>query len=1286
MNNNTSLTDRLPESYEERLALLNIIIKMSVERLGKESTKRDILKEPYGRPVPPTPLLTEEELIRKGGFSANPTDDVPIFSYEYGFNPLTYLGDLIKWSHPDSVAARNDLKLQSQQRLEFRAKHAMRQMKTALTMRHTVNTTRSGILWGPFVSPSFTNKTEVICVVRALRDGELIAQLSRTKNFKEIDIEIITPVVKAEIPAKFVISNLDEGSHYFIRCCLKDAKYQDPNFPPKPVEMEEPEKKLGQSRMSVREMKENEKKAAEKPNSENEHSHLPLHLRPTARFTGVETNVFQFGEFWTFMAEDAEESDEEDSLGDVAGGDDESYGEEDVNGLYVEPLLLMSVGISSVHHKSKSVLEQRAKETAEPPPAPAPATAEHVASPVSSTSKLLNRGSTREKRSSAGTGPMVVSKVPLSCPDARYLITDSIDGPLALSGEFTPQLTDHILNTLCGHGDAEEARRKKIPQTPVYSCLIGDVFSSSIIAAEESSSLGVYGTLMDSLFKLSVQSGVFCNTLSIFRKTAFLLGWNDGSVGAKSGLRAEEVLYKQYAHDLRRHQRKYKLDKKGNPLSKEVGNPASQAAIPPAPVLMRPPLSSSLETLLNSFGVQLRDDPSASARLMYRRIMLGSICELIVLDSRNGYLGQEQSKWLTATLEASTSPWKIIISGCPLGMRAAVPFTEYEIVNKITDTMNIIDETRNAADGFVEEATEQEEDEEDVDTTANTNPPPPEYDFLGRLITTPVATTAAAAVQGRIDKQSERDARKAAKHAEELKDLEKHNLVSILRGLKMNFDQQNDPLAHNASAEEEEGEHAEGGDEATGGPVGGLGVGEAGFANESGVLPSMAAATGADAEADAETNYLYDCAQQDELHDPNLRVSSGIILLTSGLDVPYIAAYDLKNEGKLKGSAGAGTGYLVEIGVGTMTITTEEQKRAENMISKTVSSIGGVVDGIGSDIDGSPTRTAPAIRRTSSSTGMTAPHSASSTDGRGPSSSSSNQGPFSPKASEVNLIPVQSLGSMPSLPGTAASGGNVISSSFDDMASSPIANANAAHGRQSSSSPCNPEHVQVNMDIPYGIQVVDTMLDVDIKLLHGTFMNDFHYYPENDPITFHEAMKSDVTEMTEKAKSLGSLRSRNSSICSVTMLENIALVKDANAPPQMPPAGTAAAALVGNNDTGAVVGSPKSGPAAVGVGDGGSGSDDAKEATDADFVPVNVLNAPDAVEANAALAKQMLTASMVNTIPPSNTYTGPTSCGLYVHSNGTITVSINNLKTNESVASVDMISLAVLPLSEPTSP
>lgn len=1196
MNN---LTDRLPESYEERLALLNIIIKMSVERLGKEATKREILKEPYGRPVPPTPLLTEEELIRRGGFSANPTDDVPIFSYEYGFNPLSYIGDLIKWSHPDSVAARNDMKLKSQQRMEFRAKHAMSQMKTALTLRHTVNTTKSGILWGPFVSPSFTNKTEVVCVLKALREGEVIAQLSRTKNFKDIDIEIIQPVIKADNPIKFVIPNLEEGSHYFIRCCLKDRNYQDPSFPPKPVETEEPEKKLGQNRMSIRGMKESEKKAVEKP-VEDENSHLPPHLRPTARFTGVETNSFQSGEFWTIMAEDAGESDEEDSLGD----DEESYGEDDVNGLYVEPLLLMAVGISSVHHKQKAATVKNAAEASaghisnpgslsvNAISAGDSAVNSPVASPVASTSKLLNRGSTRENRRSQIGAPLVVSKVPLTSPDARYLISDS---PLALSNEFTPRLTDSILYSLCANGDEEEAKRKKIPNTPMYSCLIGDIFNSAIVAAEETSSLGIYGTLMDSLFKLSIQNGVFCNTLSIFRKTAFMLGWNDGSVGAKSGLRAEEVLYKHFSHDLRRHQRKYKLDKKGNPLNGKEGG-SSQAAIPPAPVLMRPPVSSTLETLLNNFGLQLRDDPSASARLMYRRMMLGPICEVIVLDSRNGYLGQEQAKWLTATLESSMSPWKIIISGCAVGMRAAVPFTEEEVVGKITDTMNVIDERRNSMEGFVEDIPEPEE-EEPVEEA------PPEYDFLGRLITTPVVSSS---VQGRIDKQSEKDARKAAKHAEKLKDLEKYNLVAILRNLNLSIDANS---VHKMNAEEEETENVEGEDA------------------EEGVADGQSAGGAGDMDGvpiDSEMHDIYDGALPDELHDPSLRVSSGIILLTSGLDVPYVAAYDLKKEGKLNGPTGGGQGYLVEVGVGSMTITTEQEKLAEGVITKPPADSNGIPP-----VPSAPNSTAVPTAAPNTALGVS-------------TSVNSLGGNFSTNNSAQNIIPVQSAGVMPSMPGTAeAAAVNTLSIDTNDS-----------------------DVVRVNSDIPYGIQVADGMLDVDVKLMHGTFMNDFHYYPENTPITYYTAMGTTETELVEKAKSLGSLRSRNSSILSSTLLEDISLIKDSDG--GAPETVAAASANANTNANAAAV---------------EAGGD--SEATEADFVPLNILQPP---EINETLAKQMLTTSMVNTTPPCNAYTGPASCGLYVHSNGTITVSINNLKTNEPIATVDMTSMAVLPSSEPASP
>lgn len=52
----------------------------------------------------------------------------------------------------------------------------------------------------------------------------------------------------------------------------------------------------------------------------------------------------------------------------------------------------------------------------------------------------------------------------------------------------------------------------------------------------------------------------------------------------------------------------------------------------------------------------------------YRSFCYGPDIEVFVLDTRRGYLGKHQGKWLRHALKNSQATWKIILSGTPLGM------------------------------------------------------------------------------------------------------------------------------------------------------------------------------------------------------------------------------------------------------------------------------------------------------------------------------------------------------------------------------------------------------------------------------------------------------------------------------------------------------------------------------------------------------------------------------------------------------------------------------------------
>lgn len=64
----------------------------------------------------------------------------------------------------------------------------------------------------------------------------------------------------------------------------------------------------------------------------------------------------------------------------------------------------------------------------------------------------------------------------------------------------------------------------------------------------------------------------------------------------------------------------------------------------------------------------------------------GEHIQLFILDSRDGYLGQTQAKWLRDELLSCDSLWKIVISSVPLGMDVCKSDSEIiDDVNSLTD-------------------------------------------------------------------------------------------------------------------------------------------------------------------------------------------------------------------------------------------------------------------------------------------------------------------------------------------------------------------------------------------------------------------------------------------------------------------------------------------------------------------------------------------------------------------------------------------------------------------------
>jgi hypothetical protein len=153
-----------------------------------EAKARQVLHPPYGRPLNPTPLITEEEFV-KGGLHRNldETDEDPTLDYEYGFNPLTFLGEYVRWSHPDTVVSRRKAKEDAIDRLRFIANHGIRQLEVVDELKDILSQQGSGILWGPFTGP--VSSTSILLICQPLQSGYVVVQLSEREDFSEISVQ-----------------------------------------------------------------------------------------------------------------------------------------------------------------------------------------------------------------------------------------------------------------------------------------------------------------------------------------------------------------------------------------------------------------------------------------------------------------------------------------------------------------------------------------------------------------------------------------------------------------------------------------------------------------------------------------------------------------------------------------------------------------------------------------------------------------------------------------------------------------------------------------------------------------------------------------------------------------------------------------------------------------------------------------------------------------------------------------------------------------------------------------
>lgn len=167
-------------SREEKFQLLEKLVRGGIEELCRFAKQHNYLVPPYGRKPDPTPLITENDFVNIGALHCD--DAEPPFVYEYGFDPVKFLGQYLVWAHPDSVETRRKGKVEALNRLHSRVHHARVQLEVQESLVCRMRNYRSGIQWGPL--PLLTSTTSLRAMFRIFKGPKkVVVQLAKDDRF-----------------------------------------------------------------------------------------------------------------------------------------------------------------------------------------------------------------------------------------------------------------------------------------------------------------------------------------------------------------------------------------------------------------------------------------------------------------------------------------------------------------------------------------------------------------------------------------------------------------------------------------------------------------------------------------------------------------------------------------------------------------------------------------------------------------------------------------------------------------------------------------------------------------------------------------------------------------------------------------------------------------------------------------------------------------------------------------------------------------------------------------------
>ena len=137
------------------LTALQALLDQGIQALLAEATAKNVLQPPYGRSLLPDPrkvlepALSLTEAAEHAVTTSDEQDDALSFHFDYGFNPLCFLGEWLIAHDPVELQDQARQRRMQRQQAEQAQRHARQRAAALVELQEMAIRRRTGILFGP---------------------------------------------------------------------------------------------------------------------------------------------------------------------------------------------------------------------------------------------------------------------------------------------------------------------------------------------------------------------------------------------------------------------------------------------------------------------------------------------------------------------------------------------------------------------------------------------------------------------------------------------------------------------------------------------------------------------------------------------------------------------------------------------------------------------------------------------------------------------------------------------------------------------------------------------------------------------------------------------------------------------------------------------------------------------------------------------------------------------------------------------------------------------------------